>query len=53
LANFILLEQSFLEDTFTGLNGWTLKNNKGGKTISACDKSMVGGFDILGATASA
>ncbi|CAK64683.1 unnamed protein product (macronuclear) [Paramecium tetraurelia] len=50
LPNFILLEQSFLEDKFTGVNGWVLTGNKAGRTVAECNgKSMVGGFDIMGA----
>lgn len=51
-SNFILLEQSFLENTFTDITGWTLSGNKGGAKVSVCaGKSMVGGFDIFGAKA--
>jgi hypothetical protein len=54
LANFILLEQSFMEKTFSGLNGWTLASNKGGATHSQCaGTTLVGGFNIFGVRASA
>lgn len=42
-----------MEDKFVGINDWVLKGNKGGKTVSECDKSMVGGYDIMGVGASA
>lgn len=43
-----------MEDKFTGINGWILNKNKGGKLINECSgKSMVGGFDIMGVGATA
>ncbi|KAM3137913.1 hypothetical protein pb186bvf_009994 [Paramecium bursaria] len=54
LPNFVLLEQSFLDAKFNGINDWILKNNKAGRVISECGgKNLVGGFDILGKGASA
>lgn len=43
-----------MEDSFTGIDGWTLVNNKGGQKISSCSGlSMVGGYNIFGRAAAA
>lgn len=47
--NFILVESSFWGNKFVGVNGWTLANNKAGRTVSECaGKTLVGGYDIFG-----
>ncbi|CAD8071148.1 unnamed protein product [Paramecium sonneborni] len=55
LPSFFVLEQSFLEDKFTGINGWTITSKvPAGKEIGECGgKSLVGGFGIFGVDASA
>jgi len=54
LYNFVVLNQAFVDKTFTGVDGWTLTGAAGGRTNSDCGGvSLVGGFNVFGAGASA